>query len=115
MPLGATSRSACWAAQPPLSTSAGGRFRLPRSAAGPGKPDSRTKTVGPGVPAAALGTIDVVLVSHDQHPDNFDDEGRQVALAAPLGLTHPGGAERVGPRGAVLTRKLISIVLARLC
>src|SRR6201996_4126088 len=63
----------------------------------PGKHDYLTKTVGPAVPAAALGTIDVVLVSHDQHPDNFDNEGRQVALAAPLGLTHPGGAERRGP------------------
>jgi L-ascorbate metabolism protein UlaG (beta-lactamase superfamily) len=37
-----------------------------------------------------------VLVSHDQHPDNFDDEGRRVALAAPLLLTHPGGAQRLG-------------------
>ena len=63
----------------------------------PGKHDYLTKTIGPAVPAAALGAIDVVLVSHDQHPDNFDNEGRQVALAAPLVLTHPGGAERLGP------------------
>jgi L-ascorbate metabolism protein UlaG (beta-lactamase superfamily) len=63
----------------------------------PGKHDYLTKTVGPAVPAAALGSIDVVLVSHDQHPDNFDNEGRQVALAAPLVLTHPGGADRLGP------------------
>jgi L-ascorbate metabolism protein UlaG (beta-lactamase superfamily) len=63
----------------------------------PGPHDYLTKTVGPAVPAAALGSIDVVLVSHDQHPDNFDREGRQVALAAPLVLTHPGGAGRLGP------------------
>src|ERR1700692_2494559 len=62
-----------------------------------GKHDYLTKTVGPAVPAAALGSIDVVLVSHDQHPDNFDDEGRRVALAAPLGLTHPGRADRLAP------------------
>src|SRR5580692_4800384 len=63
----------------------------------PGKHDYLTKTVGPAVPAAALGSIDVVLVSHDQHPDNFDNEGRRVALAAPLVLTHPGAADRLGP------------------
>ena len=63
----------------------------------PGPHDYLTKTVGPAVPAAALGSIDVVLVSHDQHPDNFDREGHQVALAAPLVLTHPGAAGRLGP------------------
>src|SRR3984885_5875759 len=61
----------------------------------PGKHDYLTKTVGPAVPAAALGSIDVVLVSHDQHPDNFDDEGRRVALAGPVGLRHTGGPRRV--------------------
>ncbi len=39
----------------------------------------------------------MVLVSHDEHPDNFDTEGRRVALAAPLVLTHPGCAARLGP------------------
>jgi L-ascorbate metabolism protein UlaG (beta-lactamase superfamily) len=63
----------------------------------PGPHDYLTKTAGPAVPAAALGSIDVVLVSHDQHPDNFDREGRQVALAAPLVLTNPGAADRLGP------------------
>jgi L-ascorbate metabolism protein UlaG (beta-lactamase superfamily) len=63
----------------------------------PGRHDYLTKTVGPAVAAEALGSIDVVLVSHDQHPDNFDREGRQVALAAPLVLTHPGAAGRLGP------------------
>jgi L-ascorbate metabolism protein UlaG (beta-lactamase superfamily) len=41
--------------------------------------------------------VDAVLVSHDQHPDNFDDDGRRMALAAPLLLTHPGAAGRLGP------------------
>ena len=54
----------------------------------PGPHDYLTKTVGPAVPAAALGSIDVVLVSHDEHPDNFDREGRQLALSASLVLTH---------------------------
>lgn len=56
-----------------------------------------TKLTGPAVGAAALGPVDAVLVSHDQHPDNFDDEGRRMALAAPLLLTHPGAAGRLGP------------------
>lgn len=56
-----------------------------------------TKLTGPAVSAEALGPVDVVLVSHDQHPDNFDDEGRRMALAAPLLLTHPGAAGRLGP------------------
>ncbi len=63
----------------------------------PGPHDYLTKTIGPAVAAAELGVIDVVLVSHDEHPDNFDDEGRRVALAAPLLLTHPGAAARLGP------------------
>jgi L-ascorbate metabolism protein UlaG (beta-lactamase superfamily) len=56
-----------------------------------------TKTAGPAVAPEALGPVDVVLISHDQHPDNLDDEGRRMALAAPLVLTHPGGAARLGP------------------
>lgn len=56
-----------------------------------------TKLTGPAVSADALGPVDAVLVSHDQHPDNFDDEGRRMALAAPLLLTHPGAAARLGP------------------
>ncbi|BBX48019.1 MBL fold metallo-hydrolase [Mycobacterium cookii] len=75
----------------------GRRFVIDPTFDEPGPHDYLTKTVGPAVAAADLGVIDVVLVSHDQHPDNFDDEGRRVALAAPLLLTHPGAAERLGP------------------
>ncbi len=49
-----------------------------------------TKTEGPAVGADALGPVDAVLISHDQHPDNLDDDGRRFALASPLVLTHPG-------------------------
>ena len=63
----------------------------------PGPHDYLTKTAGPAVTAAALGSIDVVLVSHDQHPDNFDQQGRELARAVPLVLTHPGAAGRLGP------------------
>jgi len=56
-----------------------------------------TKLTGPAVRADALGPVDAVLISHDQHPDNLDDDGRLMALAAPLVLTHPGAAGRLGP------------------
>lgn len=63
----------------------------------PGPQGYLTKTAGPAVPATALGGIDVVLISHDEHPDNLDAEGRRVALAAPHVLTHPRAAARLGP------------------
>ncbi|OBG77188.1 MULTISPECIES: MBL fold metallo-hydrolase [unclassified Mycobacterium] len=63
----------------------------------PGDHGYLTKLQGPAVGAEALGSVDAVLVSHDQHPDNFDDAGRLMALAAPLLLTHPGAADRLGP------------------
>jgi L-ascorbate metabolism protein UlaG (beta-lactamase superfamily) len=63
----------------------------------PGAHSYLTKLTGPAVDADALGPVDAVLISHDQHPDNLDDEGRRMALAAPLVLTHPGAAGRLGP------------------
>ena len=56
-----------------------------------------TKIAGPAVTADALGPVDAVLISHDEHPDNLDDDGRRLALAVPLVLTHPGAAGRLGP------------------
>jgi len=63
----------------------------------PGEHAYLTKLTGPAVAADTLGAVDAVLISHDQHPDNFDDDGRAMALAAPLVLTHPGAAGRLGP------------------
>ncbi|MGZ4509897.1 MAG: MBL fold metallo-hydrolase [Mycobacterium sp.] len=63
----------------------------------PGAHAYLTKTAGPAVSADALGPVDAVLISHDEHPDNLDDDGRRFALAAPLVLTHPGAAARLGP------------------
>jgi L-ascorbate metabolism protein UlaG (beta-lactamase superfamily) len=62
----------------------------------PGKHAYLTKTVGPAVSVDELGPVDAVLISHDQHPDNLDDDGRRMALAAPLVLSHPGCAGRLG-------------------
>jgi L-ascorbate metabolism protein UlaG (beta-lactamase superfamily) len=63
----------------------------------PGPHDYLTKLTGPAVSADDLGQIDVVLISHDEHPDNLDDAGRQLAQAAPLIVSHPGAAGRFGP------------------
>jgi L-ascorbate metabolism protein UlaG (beta-lactamase superfamily) len=62
----------------------------------PGEHGYLTKTAGPAIAASALGPLDAVLISHDEHPDNLDTEGRSVALAAPVVLTHPGAARRLG-------------------
>ena len=42
----------------------------------------------PATPAAELGRLDVVLFSHDQHPDNLDGSGRRTAPDRPRGLQH---------------------------
>ncbi|HEX2312538.1 MAG TPA: MBL fold metallo-hydrolase [Thermomonospora sp.] len=55
-----------------------------------------TKTVPSPVAPADLGRIDVVLLSHDEHPDNLDDSGRALLADVPLTLTTPGGGRRLG-------------------
>ncbi|OPG09458.1 MBL fold metallo-hydrolase [Microbispora sp. GKU 823] len=55
-----------------------------------------TKTAGPAVDEDAVGPVDLVLVSHEAHPDNLDERGRAFAYAAPLVLTGPLSAERLG-------------------
>lgn len=48
-------------------------------------------------PSGEPGPVDVVLISHDQHPDNLDRTGREFAAAAPLVLSTPAAASRLGP------------------
>lgn len=54
------------------------------------------KTSGPAVPAGELGPVDAVLLSHDQHPDNLDDEGRAFIETVPSVLTTGSAARRLG-------------------
>jgi L-ascorbate metabolism protein UlaG (beta-lactamase superfamily) len=63
----------------------------------PGPHGYLTKTTGPVLPEEALGSIDVVLVSHAVHPDNLDERGRALAVSAPLVLTCPSAAAELGP------------------
>src|SRR5262245_7523435 len=74
-------------------------FDAPGSAYASGTVSLR-KTEGPALPPTALGTIDVALVSHDQHADNLDTSGRALLSGIPLVLTTIVGAPRVG-HGAV--------------
>ncbi|MFE5972098.1 MBL fold metallo-hydrolase [Streptomyces sp. NPDC056460] len=43
-----------------------------------------------------LGTIDAVLLSHDQHDDNLDDSGRALLDDIPVVLSTPGARKRLG-------------------
>lgn len=54
------------------------------------------KTRGPAFAPEAIGRIDVVLLSHDQHKDNLDDTGRDFLTGVPRVLTTVSGAERLG-------------------
>lgn len=58
-----------------------------------------TKTAGPAVGADAIGAVDAVLLSHDQHPDNLDTTGRALVSQAPLVLTT--GSARARLTGAI--------------
>jgi L-ascorbate metabolism protein UlaG (beta-lactamase superfamily) len=55
-----------------------------------------TKTAGPALTADAIGGVDAVLLSHDQHKDNLDDSGRALLSKVPHVLTTEAGARRLG-------------------
>jgi L-ascorbate metabolism protein UlaG (beta-lactamase superfamily) len=55
-----------------------------------------SKTRASAVSPDELGPVDVVLLSHDQHPDNLDETGRAYLADAPLILTTPSAAARLG-------------------
>ena len=55
-----------------------------------------TKTSGPVLAPAALGPVDAVLLSHDQHPDNLDRLGRAYLAEAPLVLSTASAEARLG-------------------
>jgi L-ascorbate metabolism protein UlaG (beta-lactamase superfamily) len=69
----------------------------------PGPQGYLTKTAGPAAAEDEVGRVDLVLVSHDLHPDNLDRRGRAFALAAPLILTGPVTAGRLGSPSVGLT------------
>jgi len=54
------------------------------------------KLEGPAVGANAVGEIDAVLLSHDQHSDNLDNSGKAFLATAKRVLTTEAGAKRLG-------------------
>ncbi|MGH7118981.1 MAG: MBL fold metallo-hydrolase [Acetobacteraceae bacterium] len=53
------------------------------------------KTAGPARSAAAIGRIDAVLLSHDQHADNLDHSGKTFLTQADRVFTTIAGAKRL--------------------
>jgi L-ascorbate metabolism protein UlaG (beta-lactamase superfamily) len=54
------------------------------------------KLEGPAIGADAVGEIDAVLLSHDQHSDNLDNSGKDFLGQAKRVLTTEAGAKRLG-------------------
>jgi len=75
----------------PTFDPAGGRYAF-------GFGTGSRKTSGPAIPAASLGGIDAVLLTHDHHGDNLDVAGRELLPAAGAVVTTSSGARRLGGR-----------------
>jgi L-ascorbate metabolism protein UlaG (beta-lactamase superfamily) len=73
----------------PVFDPPGGRYRF-------GFGVGSVKTAGPALAPDALGRIDAVLLSHDQHGDNLDAAGRAFLPQAGRVLTTRSGARRLG-------------------
>src|ERR1700744_4403738 len=54
------------------------------------------KLTGPALALDAIGEIDAVLLSHDQHSDNLDESGKRFLPKAKRVLTTEAGAKRLG-------------------
>jgi L-ascorbate metabolism protein UlaG (beta-lactamase superfamily) len=61
------------------------------------------KLVGPALSMEAIGEIDAVLLSHDQHADNLDESGKHFLPKAKRVLTTEAGAKRLGGHAEGLT------------
>jgi L-ascorbate metabolism protein UlaG (beta-lactamase superfamily) len=59
------------------------------------------KTAGPAIPAAEIGPLDAILLTHDHHDDNLDPAGRALLPSAGTVVTTAPGARRLtgGARG----------------
>ncbi len=59
-------------------------------------PITLRKTDGPALSIQAVGNVDAVLLSHDQHYDNLDQAGRAFLACAGSVITTPSGSQRLG-------------------
>jgi L-ascorbate metabolism protein UlaG (beta-lactamase superfamily) len=70
---------------------------------GPGEYPIGDRVLVKTAPAAGgPGEVDVVLLSHDQHPDNLDRSGRELLGSVPLTLCTPVAAQRLGGSASAL-------------
>ncbi|TCC00161.1 MBL fold metallo-hydrolase [Micromonospora zingiberis] len=79
-------------------------FDAPGRTYGFGWGTTSRKLAGPALPAAALGTIDAVLLTHDHHADNLDDAGRGLLPTVGRVVTTMAGARRLGAGATGLAR-----------
>jgi L-ascorbate metabolism protein UlaG (beta-lactamase superfamily) len=61
------------------------------------------KLTGPAIGADAIGEVDAVLLSHDQHADNLDRSGKEFLAKAKRVLTTEASAKRLGGRAEGFT------------
>jgi L-ascorbate metabolism protein UlaG (beta-lactamase superfamily) len=64
---------------------------------------SSTRSYQSPLTVEQLGTTDLVLISHDHHPDNLDTAGRRVLDAAGAIITNPAAARRLGSATGLAT------------
>jgi len=62
----------------------------------PGSSKPLVKTADATWTLEHLGSVDAVLLSHDEHPDNLDQGGRTLLERVPVTLTTPAAAARLG-------------------
>lgn len=53
------------------------------------------KTDNPSLPLSGLPGVDLILLSHHQHMDNFDHKGREFALSVPMILSTKPAAKAI--------------------
>ncbi len=66
----------------------------------------------PAMTVEQVGRVDAVLLSHDQHADNFDDAGRAMLPSVPVVVTTKPAANRLGHPGAIGLSDFESTTLA---
>ncbi|MFN9185801.1 MAG: MBL fold metallo-hydrolase [Betaproteobacteria bacterium] len=88
----------------PVLDAAGTAWQLNKRLASPSL--AYVNQQGAALPVSALPPIDLVLLSHDQHRDNLDRAGLELARRAGQVITTPAGAQRLVARGLTQVRGL---------
>lgn len=68
-----------------------------------------TKTEGPAIDRDRIGTIDAVLLSHQQHADNLDRSGRELLSQVPVVVTTPQSATALATASAAEAGNVVGL------